>query len=141
MFIIRMISSCFRRGVNNIIRKNVRIHENVIIGNNNKVFDRKILGLNIDVEYNNVRLNENPIIEYHTNSNDDHEHFVYIYEKDYNNAYIRYRCENEYMHIEDQHMSEFEKHYAIVYSNNRIKMNNLNIIEKYEYAYNTVHKL
>lgn len=70
-----MISSCFKKGLNNYIEKNVIVHKNVIIGNNNKIFDGTILYPNTVIGDNNVILNGNTIGEHPVNANEDIENF------------------------------------------------------------------
>jgi acyl-[acyl carrier protein]--UDP-N-acetylglucosamine O-acyltransferase len=79
-----MISSCFRKGVGNIIGKNVKIHENVRIGNNNRIFDGTTLYPNTVIGDNNVILNGNTIGEHPVNANEN----LVLFEKNYEKGVV-----------------------------------------------------
>lgn len=76
-----MISSCLKRGVNNIIGKNVKIYENVVIGNNNKIFGGTTLYPNTVIGDNNIILNGNTIGEHPVNAKENFDNFEKNYEK------------------------------------------------------------
>ena len=76
-----MISSCLKRGVNNVIGKNVKIYENVIIGNNNKIFDGTTLYPNTVIGDNNIILDGNTIGEHPVNAKENFNNFQKNYEK------------------------------------------------------------
>jgi UDP-N-acetylglucosamine acyltransferase len=76
-----MISSCLKRGVNNIIGKNVKIYENVVIGNNNKIFGGTTLYPNTVIGDYNIILDGNTIGEHPINAKEIFDGFQKNYEK------------------------------------------------------------